>query len=176
MARTGTGATEKTPTGTSFWHGRSGLLVAALMAGFSTYLLVGILTLDAPDDTDFPGPAFFPGLIATAGYVLAVLLVLHYLRSREPAPQEWDGRSYRTYSDWTAVAWTVGGFLLFTLTIEILGWIIAGALLFWCVAKGMGSRRALFDIGLALVLSSAIYLAFSVGLGLALPSGLLGGW
>jgi putative tricarboxylic transport membrane protein len=73
------------------------------------------------------------------------------------------------------VIWSVAGFLVFALTIEVLGWILAAALLFWAVARGIGSRRPLFDISLALVLSSAIYLAFSVGLGLNLPSGILGG-
>ena len=43
------------------------------------------------------------------------------------------------------------------------------------MARGFGSRRPLFDISLALLVSSAIYLAFTVGLGLTLPSGILGG-
>ena len=69
----------------------------------------------------------------------------------------------------------VFGFLAFALTLEVLGWILAAALLFWAVARGFGSRRPLFDISLALLVSSAIYLAFTVGLGLTLPSGILGG-
>ncbi len=168
-------ASERADTPHSFWHGRSGLVLALLMAAFSTYLLVGIVQLDVPKGTDFPGPRFFPGLLAGCGYVLAVLLTLEYLRTPEPPEAEWDGAVYRTHSDWTSVAWTVGGFALFALTLEFLGWILAGALLFWFVARGMGSRRTLFDISLALVMSSAIYLAFDVGLGLSLPSGLLGG-
>lgn len=162
-------------TRASFWHGRSGLLLAVLMAAFSTYLVVGMLTMTVPDGTDFPGPRFFPGLVAGAGYVLAALLALHYLRSPEPVEPEWDGARYAWHSDWSSVAWTVAGFALFALTLELLGWILAGALLFWFTARGMGSRRTLFDISLALVLSSAVYLAFDVGLGLNLPSGLLGG-
>lgn len=165
---------QATRTG-SFWRGRSGLLLAALMAAFSTYLTVGLLQLQIPDDTDFPGPRFFPGLLAAAGYVLAALLAVHYLRTPEPPEAEPGGQRYRSYSDWSSVAWTVGGFVLFALTLEVLGWLLAAALLFWFVARGMGSRRPLFDLGLALVVSSAIYLAFDVGLGLNLPSGLLGG-
>lgn len=161
--------------GDSFWRGRSGLLLAALMAAFSAYLTVGLVQLEIPEGTDFPGPRFFPGLVAAAGYVLAALLVVHYLRTPDTPEAEWDGQRYRSYSDWNSVAWNVGGFALFALTLELLGWILAGALLFWFVARGMGSRRPLFDISLAVVVSSAIYLAFDVGLGLNLPSGLLGG-
>ncbi|MFE7629782.1 tripartite tricarboxylate transporter TctB family protein [Kocuria sp. NPDC057446] len=155
-------------------HGRSGLVVPLLLAAFSTYLLIGILTMQVPEGTDFPGPKFFPGILMVAGYLLAALLVLHYLRSPEH-PEELSRSTYRTHSDWSAVIWSVAGFLVFALTIEFLGWILAAAVLFWAVARGFGSRRALFDISLALVLSSAIYLAFSAGLGLNLPSGLLGG-
>ncbi|GAA1754853.1 tripartite tricarboxylate transporter TctB family protein [Kocuria aegyptia] len=158
----------------SWWDGRSGLVVPLLLAAFSTYLLLGILTMEVPEGTDFPGPKFFPGILMVAGYVLAALLVLHYLRSPEH-PEELSESTYRTHSDWSAVVWSAAGFLVFALTIEFLGWILAAAVLFWAVARGFGSRRALFDISLALVLSSAIYLAFSAGLGLNLPSGILGG-
>ena len=158
----------------SWWSGRSGLVVPAVVAAFSTYLLVGTLTMEIPEGTDFPGPTFYPLILVVAGYVLSALLVLHYLRHPEH-PEELSERTWRTHSDWSAVLWCAGGFLAFALTIELLGWILAAALLFWAVARGFGSRRPLFDISLALLVSSAIYLAFTVGLGLNLPSGLLGG-
>jgi putative tricarboxylic transport membrane protein len=161
-------------TTTAFGHGRSGLVLALIMAAFSTYLLHGILTMEVPEGTDFPGPRFFPGLLMVAGYVLAALLAVHYLRSPEPVKETGESE-HRAFSDWSALAWAVGGFLLFALTLELLGWILAAALLFWCVARGVGSKRHLFDISLALVLSSAIYVAFDAGLGLNLPSGILGG-
>ncbi|MFI7483361.1 tripartite tricarboxylate transporter TctB family protein [Kocuria sp. M1R5S2] len=158
----------------SWWDGRSGLVVPAVLAAFSTYLLIGCLTMEIPEGTDFPGPTFYPLILAVAGYVLTALLTVHYLRSPEH-PEETSQRTWRTHSDWSAVAWAAGGFLAFALTIEVLGWILAAALLFWAVARGFGSRRPLFDITLALLVSSAIYLAFTVGLGLNLPSGILGG-
>lgn len=156
-----------------FWAGRSGLVVPLVLAGVSTYLVYGMVTMTVPENTDFPGPRFYPLILAVAGYVLALLLALECLRKREHL--EDDDGTHRTYSDWTAVAWLGGGFLVFAVGIEFLGWILAGALLFWCVARGVGSKRPLFDISIALVFSSLIYLAFSVGLGLNLPSGLLGG-
>lgn len=158
-----------------FLAGRSGLLFPLVLAAASTWIVVGNLRMAVPKGADFPGPTVFPWILAVAGYVVAALLALHYLRHPEP-PQELSERTYPTFSDWPALAWCVGGFLAFALLLEPLGWIIAAALLFWCVARGIGSRSALFDASLGLVLSSAIYLAFHTGLGLPLPSGILGGW
>ena len=75
----------------------------------------------------------------------------------------------------TSVALVVLGLLCASGTWVVLGWILAGALLFWCVARGFGSPRPVFDILVALFMSSLTYLAFSVVLGLTLPSGILGG-
>lgn len=155
--------------------GRSGLLFPLVLAAASTWIVVNNAAMTLPEGTDFPGPRFFPGLLAVAGYVIAALLTVHYLRHPEH-PEETSDRAHATYSDWVALAWCGGGFLAFALLLDLLGWILAATLLFSCTARGMGSRRVLFDVTLGLVLASAIYLAFVPGLGLNLPSGLLGGW
>lgn len=176
--------------GRGFWHGRSGLVVALVLAGISSYLLVGILTMTVPQGAASPGPKFFPTLIVVAGYVLSALLALDTIR--RPAPPEPPGDAQddapeaahpqtpaaeapRMYSDWKALGIAFGGFLAFALLIEPLGWILAAALLFFSVAYAVGSRRYVFDLSLALVLSSLIQLAFGAGLGLNLPAGILGG-
>jgi putative tricarboxylic transport membrane protein len=156
-----------------FWHGRSALLMPGLLAAFSLFLLIGAALLPA-EGADFPGPRFFPVLLGAIGMLLAVLLALGVLRTPEPVT-ETSGRRYRTHSDFAALGWVAGGFLAFALLMPWLGWILAGALLFWCTAHGFGSRRPLFDILIALFLSSVVYLIFGSGLGLILPSGILGG-
>lgn len=178
---------------TSWWTGRSGLVIPAILAAFSTYLMVGIATMKIPEGTDPPGPEFFPMIVAIAGYVVAILLAIKYIRTREPAEpnvfSELDDVSqaeraaaeaaasvkYRFFSDWRCIAWAVGGFLAFALLLLPAGWIIAAALLFWCVARAMDSRRPLWDVGVSLAVSSLAYLAFDVLLGMNLPSGVLGG-
>ncbi|TDT33738.1 tripartite tricarboxylate transporter TctB family protein [Naumannella halotolerans] len=150
--------------------------------------------IDVPEGTDPPGPEFFPLLIAVVMYVLAVLLVVNYIRNPEvPQPATYDEHDevseedrriaeeaakvkYATFTDWRSVAWVVGGFLAFAAVLEFAGWVISAALLFWCVARGMGSRRPLLDLTAALTVSSIVYLAFDVLLGLNLPSGFLGGF
>lgn len=176
-----------------WWTGRSGLIIPLVLAAFSTYLLVGVITMEVPPGVTSPGPKFFPTLIIIAGFIVSALLVVHYLRHPEPAApaqyNEYEDVSdaareeaakaasvpYRFFSDWTGIAWGVGGFLAFALLLNPLGWIIAGALLFWCVARSMGSTRPLLDVAVALMMSSLVYLAFGVLLGLNLPSGVLGG-
>lgn len=157
----------------SFWQGRSALLMPTILAAVSLFLLIGAALLDA-DGAEFPGPRFVPVILGSIGLLLAVLLAIGVLRSPEQV-QETSGRRYRTHSDFTALAWVAGGFLAFALLLQWLGWILAGALLFWTAAHGFGSRRPVFDILIALFLSSVIYLVFGTALGLNLPSGLLGG-
>ncbi|MBO0595503.1 tripartite tricarboxylate transporter TctB family protein [Nesterenkonia sp. E16_7] len=157
----------------TFWHGRSGLIMPVVIAGFSLYILFGVATMDV-GDADFPGPQFFPSILGVLGLVLAGIIAAGILRKPEH-PENSSGKSWRFHSDFNALGWTVGGFLAFAVLLPWLGWILAGGLLFWCVARGFGSRRALFDILVGLFMSSVAYLGFSVALGLNLPSGILGG-
>jgi putative tricarboxylic transport membrane protein len=55
------------------------------------------------------------------------------------------------------------------------GWILAAAVLFYGVAYALGSRRPVFDLSVALVMSSIIQLIFGTALGLNLPAGFLEG-
>jgi putative tricarboxylic transport membrane protein len=64
---------------------------------------------------------------------------------------------------------------VFSLTLDLLGWVIAAALLFWCVARGFGSTKPLASLVVGFTLSSLAYIAFDMALGMSLPSGILGG-
>lgn len=83
--------------------------------------------------------------------------------------------TWKTYSDWRTVGLMLAGVVAFVALLEPLGWIISATMLFWIVAYALGSRRPVFDIGVGLLFSSIIQLAFGAGLGLSLPSGFIGG-
>lgn len=153
-------------------HGKAALSIPGVMGAFTLLTAIGNLRMEVPGDADFPGPTFFPWILVVAGGLMTVLLTVHYLRHPDPHA---DGDGYPTYTDWQMVGWVVGGFLAFSALLEVLGWILAAALLFWSVARAFGSTRALFDLSAGLLASSGIYLIFAVVLGLPLPSGLLGG-
>jgi putative tricarboxylic transport membrane protein len=61
------------------------------------------------------------------------------------------------------------------LLMERAGFIIASALLYFCVAFGFGSRHYLRDAIIAVVLAVIVYLGFTRELDLQLPAGLLEG-
>lgn len=147
------------------------LAIPALLLAIGGFLTYGLVTMDVPETAGAPGPRFFPTIVTVmifaAATVLSIQVIVGYLRSREQVVD-----TPRT--DWWATGTVVLAFLAFAAALIPLGWIVAGALLFWGVARGLGSRRPVFDALLSLGVSSFIQLAFSAGLGLRLPPGIFG--
>ncbi|MDO5371847.1 tripartite tricarboxylate transporter TctB [Corynebacterium glutamicum] len=157
----------------TFWEGRSGLIMPAILTVFSLYLLIGVLNMDV-GNAAFPGPRFFPTILGIAGLLVAVALTIQTIKY-PMHPENESGRSWKFHSDYVSLAWAIGGFFAFAVLLPYLGWVLAGALLFWTMTRAFGSKRPGFDVLVSLMMSSVVYLAFDVGLGLNLPSGLLGG-
>ncbi|WP_224392583.1 tripartite tricarboxylate transporter TctB family protein [Pseudonocardia sp. ICBG1293] len=185
--------------GSGFWCRRTGLLVPVVLLGGGVTLAVGAITMEVPSTATFPGPQVFPVIAAILCTVLAVALAVDVLRRPEPADVHrpaTDGADpapapggvdagtgtggpaaapTRPRADRRGLAEAVGVVVLFIAVLQPVGWLLSGALLFWGMARALGSRRPLFDLFLALVVSSAVQLAFSAGLGLGLPPGVLAG-
>lgn len=164
-----------------WWTGRAGLAIPLLMVVIATYMLISQFAMDVADDVDRPGPQFVPGLIIVALYAIAALLAIDIIRKPQPPemavltdPDE-VGKVHAWYTDWPRLAWAVGGFAVFIALLLPIGWVLSAAVLFWCIARSMGSTRHFFDISLGLFFSSTIYLIFGVALAVDLPSGLIFG-
>lgn len=168
---------------------RGELVVALLVAAIGATLLVGTATMDVPGTSGYLGPQFFPAVVGVLLLVLSGLLVVQHLRAPAPrieqtsqvdeeptaaasAPAETTGAPGIDWKPFGIVALTL---VLHVLLLEPLGWLIAGAGLFFGVSYALGGRHVLRDIGIAFVLSSLAQLAFSAGLGITLPAGILGG-
>ncbi|MFC4630770.1 tripartite tricarboxylate transporter TctB family protein [Promicromonospora alba] len=175
-------STPATDTRPSIWAGRSELVMAGLVLALAIYLNVGIVTMTVPEGAEAPGPKFFPMLLVVVLYALAALLTVQHFRSPvDGRPGSAGGTTDTTdpadkvSSNWPTLGTVVAAFALFAVILNPVGWIFSAALLFWLVSRALGSRRTYFDIGLALVFACAIQVAFSAGLGLNLPSGVLEG-
>lgn len=154
---------------------RTTLATAALLAAFMTYLAVGIATMDIPSAAKWPDARFFPTVVCVAGYCVSALLAFQAWRSA-PSSTPFDRETHdrRQSPRWRSVVMAIATFVAFAATLEPAGWLLAGTLLFWGIAVSLGSRRFLFDAAVAAVVSSSVQLAFSAGLGLHLPVGILG--
>jgi putative tricarboxylic transport membrane protein len=170
------------------------LMMPGVMIAFASYLLVGIFTMRVPEGTAFPGPQFFPAIIAAGLYLFAALLIIGAVRDWRAGGGAGAGTEGTVAAgletdegaepleaaksvavDWKSLAWVVGSFLAFALLLQFLGWVLGAGLLFWGVSRGFGSARPVFSLIVGLTLSSLAYIAFDMGLGMSLPSGFIGG-
>jgi putative tricarboxylic transport membrane protein len=113
------------------------------------------------------GPKLFPWLVA-AGLLLVGVALLYEARAGAVAhPTGFE-------LDLAPTLVVTGGLVLQMLLIRPLGFVIATAVVFVAVAWALGSRRILLNAAVGLVLCALTYVAFTRGLGLVLPAGMLG--
>lgn len=166
---------------------RGELIVPGMVAVIGIVVLARTVTMDVPDTGAFLGPQFFPYIVGALLLVLSALLVVQHVRKdtddtdSQPGADTVDeeGGAASESDAAPAIDWRPFGLVLVVLALHVvllepLGWLIAGAGLFFGISYALGGRNVLRDIGVAFVISSAAQLAFSSGLGMALPAGILG--
>ncbi|GAB3737357.1 tripartite tricarboxylate transporter TctB family protein [Nocardiopsis nanhaiensis] len=153
---------------TAAWSGPSAWVMPGLAAALGILGVWGGLTVEVPPDATRPGPGAFPGAVGVLLLITAAGMAVANLRARGTGSG-------------TALAWfetrptliVLAGLVVHTALLEPLGWLFAGALLFWIVAYAFGARAYLRDAIVALSMSAAVQVGFSLGLGLGLPGGIL---
>ena len=182
--------------------GMAELVVPAILVAIAVFLIIGTANMVQPPSVQRPGPTFFPGIIIALLLVMAALSTVQTLRTvrarragllqdeqeahldadgdpiEEIPPDPPPGREpwpVGAVTDWRAVLTVLGSLVAFMVLLRPVGWIVAAAVLFWGVAYALGSRRPIFDVSVALVMSSLIQLTFGYLLGLNLPDGFLAG-
>ncbi|WP_306367378.1 tripartite tricarboxylate transporter TctB family protein [Nocardiopsis sp. CC223A] len=153
---------------TARWSGPARWAVPALATAVGLLMVWGALTVQAPPNATRPGPGFFPGVIGGLLLVSAVCLVVTNLRGRATG-----AANALEWFEARPVLIVLAGLVAHIALLEFLGWLAAGALLFWAVAFAFGARAYLRDAVVALSVSAAVQVGFSLGLGLSLPGGIL---
>ena len=72
-----------------------------------------------------------------------------------------------------AFVWVAGGLVAQMALVDNAGFVLAGAALFFCVARGFGSERWARDLAVGLALALAVFLFFVKFLNVNLPAGWL---
>jgi putative tricarboxylic transport membrane protein len=169
-------STTTSGTTTRRLSGRSELGVALLLGAVGAVVLLDALRLSAPTtSSDLVGPKMFPLLIGGLLLLCAALLALDVVRGGKGQAEEGEDVDLTAPTEWRVVAPLLAVFVANVLLVDVLGWVISGALLFLGCTWALGSRHHVRDAAISLALSLASFYGFYLGLGIALPAGVLDG-
>ncbi|MCQ6272627.1 tripartite tricarboxylate transporter TctB family protein [Pseudarthrobacter sp. R1] len=156
--------------------GRAELGVALLLGAAGVLVFVDANRLATPySQSDPVGPKTVPYIVAGLLVVCAILLALNVIRGGQGEAEGGEDVDLTHPADWKTVLPLAGAFILNILLIDWAGWVISGTVLFWGSVLALGSRHYIRDGLISVALSLLTFYGFYLGLGIALPAGLLEG-
>ncbi|MEW1950304.1 tripartite tricarboxylate transporter TctB family protein [Pseudarthrobacter sp902506025] len=156
--------------------GRSELGVALLLGAAGVLVFLDANGLVTPYSKSDPvGPKTVPFIVAGMLVVCAILLAVNVLRGGKGEAEGGKDVDLAHPADWKTVLPLAGAFILNILLIDWAGWVISGTVLFWGSVLALGSRHFVRDGLISVALSLLTFYGFYLGLGIALPAGLLEG-
>lgn len=152
-------------------------LVVVLLAVVGIVVLVDASRLGAGTTAVDPlGPRFVPLVVGIALLVVAVAIAVLLFRGRlTPDEEGGEDVDLSIPVDWRRVLVLLGLLVATVAVVDLLGWPITGALLFYLSALVLGSHHYLRALLVSVVLGVVSFYGFAVGLGVTLPAGLLQG-
>jgi putative tricarboxylic transport membrane protein len=150
--------------------------VCAFLLVLGVIMLVDASTLgDNTTGTDPLGPKAVPIFLGTALILLAGGLTVAVLRGSRPQLEGGEDVDLESRMDLRTVLMLVGVFVANIVLIDVLGWVISGAILFYGSALALGSRHYIRALVIAVAMSLITFYGFAIGLGVGLPAGILQG-
>lgn len=137
---------------------------------------VAAVTASLPSEGGYAGigPNFIPGVVGAGIILLGIWLAYEAFTGgwRNAAADDAATRGEHAFNG-AAFGWISAGLFVHMALIGWAGFVVAGVVLFACVARGFGSARSARDLAIGLVLSIAIYVFFVKLLNVNLPAGWL---
>jgi putative tricarboxylic transport membrane protein len=156
--------------------GRSELGVAALLGAAGALVLLDAARLVVPySQSDPVGPKTLPIVVGALLLICAVMLAVNVVRGGRGEAEAGEDVDLTHPADWKTVLPLAGAFIANILLIDWAGWVISGTVLFWGSVWALGSRHYVRDGLISLALALLTFYGFYLGLGIALPAGLLEG-
>lgn len=120
---------------------------------------------------DPQGPRFFPLLVASLWMLLSLLYLGRHLLDISRGKQ---GMASERYEHIVPVVLITVLLVAYAYALDPLGYLIASSVFFVLAAACLGSRNLARDCTVGILLSVVVYVAFTQGLGVRLPEGVLG--
>jgi putative tricarboxylic transport membrane protein len=144
-----------------------------LVAAVGVFTLVDATTIAARDDNAV-GPRAFPYAVGILLVVTGIAAIVATARGKLGQAEEGEDVDENVRTDWVTVGKLVAVLIAHLVLIDLIGWPVAAALLFFGAAWSLGATwwRAL---PIAVVLALVVQVVFAYGLGLSLPAGIFEG-
>ena len=150
--------------------------VCAGLALLGVLLLVDASHIGAVSSSNDPvGPRPVPILLGVLLLIVSVVYAVDFAHGGQGEAEAGEDVDLTTRIDVKTVGLLIGAFLLNALTIERLGWVISGSLLFWGSAFALGNRHHIRGLAIGIALALGTFYLFAIGLGINLPAGILQG-
>lgn len=161
---------------TSWWRAHSELGLCVFLFALGVLVLIDALRLP----TDFTqrgpvGPKTVPVVVGSLLLVVSVLLARDVLRGGRGEAEGGEDVDLSSPPDRRTVLMLAGAFLANAALIDLVGFPISSAVMFWGAAYALGSRNPRRDPLIAAGVSVLTWLAFDQLLGVPLPGGPLMG-
>lgn len=149
---------------------RSPAEIALSLGVLTLGLAIAGVTTTLPSEGGYAGigPNFIPAVVAAGIILLGLWLGYEAFTGGWRSRPEPEGVFEKN-----PFLWVSAGLFGHMALIGWAGFVVAGTILFACVARGFGSRRVARDVAIALVFNVGIYLFFVKLLNVGLPAGWL---
>ncbi|WP_309570651.1 tripartite tricarboxylate transporter TctB family protein [Deinococcus sp.] len=150
------------------------LLVALGVVIIGAMLLIGTTQIQFGINA-VVGPRVFPLIVGIGTLLLGLILTALTLRGDRAEPSAEEDADPDAPADLSSPGIILGGFLLGSVLLAPLGFVVGTALMYFSVAFAFGERRSGLMAFVSLIVALVTYVVFTRGLGLSLPAGLLKG-
>ena len=144
------------------------LLILGLVVLYDTSKML------VPPGSGTVGPQIFPYLVSVFVILISLGLFLQIFRGNLGVPEGTEFGEVVEKTDFKSLAMVAGSMLTYPLLIERAGFIIASSVVFFGVAFAYGAKNLLKNLAISIIFSLIVYFAFSKGLNVSLPAGVLG--
>jgi putative tricarboxylic transport membrane protein len=144
------------------------LLILGLVVLYDTSKML------VPPGSGTVGPQIFPYLVSGFVILISLGLFVQILRGNLGVPEGTEFGEVVEKTDFKSLAMVAGSMLTYPLLIERAGFIIASSVVFFGVAFAYGAKNLLKNLAISVIFSLIVYFAFSKGLNVSLPAGVLG--
>ena len=144
------------------------LLILGLVVLYDTSKML------VPPGSGTVGPQVFPYLVSGFVIFISLGLFVQIFRGNLGVPEGTEFGEVVEKTDFKSLAMVAGSMLTYPLLIERAGFIIASSVVFFGVAFAYGAKNLLKNLAISIIFSLIVYFAFSKGLNVSLPAGVLG--